>query len=238
METRLLGRDGSALADPEDVIPFLGRREKHWKQAFSAFEVAHSWFAAAPSEHGLPAAVRALLESEPSYAGARLTQAIFEKTTVLDGIARGESQTDVLAFVAIPEGSLVLGVEGKVNEPFGPRVSSWLNRSANRPARLAIVASWLGLEPEVTHALRYQLLHRAAAVLIEADNAGASDAALVVQSFSPGDVRKGFADFQAFAAAMGAPVDAPGTLSPPIARGAVCFRLGWTINPIYEAPQE
>jgi len=59
--------------------------------------------------------------------------------------------------------------------------------------------------------LRYQLLHRTVATLLEADRYGAKEAAMVVQSFSQN--RAGFVDFQAFAAALGTPVEKPGMVS-------------------------
>jgi hypothetical protein len=79
-------------------------------------------------------------------------------------------------------------------------------------------------------ALRYQLFHRVAATLIEAEKVHARDAALIVQSFD--QKRAGFEDFVAFADALGTPVIAPGKLSTPKGLGEITIRLGWTENPL------
>jgi hypothetical protein len=93
--------------------------------------------------------------------------------------------------------------------------------------RLAGLVDRLGLDPGAVGTLRYQLLHRTAAALIEAAHAGAKNAAMIVQSFSPDSVRAGFSDFQAFAAALGTPIEKPGNLSKAVERGGVKLRLGW-----------
>ncbi len=86
--------------------------------------------------------------------------------------------------------------------------------------------SLLGITGDVA-SLRYQLLHRSAAALIEAKAASAREALLVVQSFSPADRRAGFADFAAFTELMGAPVSEPGGLSSPVERAGTRLRFGW-----------
>jgi hypothetical protein len=49
----------------------------------------------------------------------------------------------------------------------------------------------------------------------------------VIQSFTTPEIRAGFLDFHAFTEAMGAPVEAPGRLSPAVGRGGVKLRFGW-----------
>jgi hypothetical protein len=80
--------------------------------------------------------------------------------------------------------------------------------------------------------LRYQLLHRSAAALIEAEVKGIGEAALVVQSFSTPELRAGFSDFRAFTAAMGAPIEEPGRLSVPVERSGIRLRFGWAQDTI------
>ena len=226
------GADGRPLARPEDVIHYLGKREAHWKARFSAYETAHSWFAA----HDVPPAVRATLDADPVFAEARLIKAIFEKQTVLDDFARGASQTDVLAILETRSGLAVLGVEGKVNEPFGSTVNEWNDFSPARLRRLAGLVERLRLAPSVSiGTLRYQLLHRAVATLLEAKAAGAHDAVMLVQSFNPDDVTNHFGDFQDFATALGAPVSHPGMLSRVVDLQGVRLQIGWTINPMKSA---
>lgn len=224
----LFGRDGVALARAEDVIPLLGM-PSHWREGRSAYETAHSWFDCAGS---LPPAIASLLATDPAFAGATLVRATFEKQTPLDDFGR-PSQTDVLAEVVTPSGPAVLAVEAKVDETFGPTVAEWqANDTPGRRARLAGLVARLGLVPDAVANLRYQLLHRSAAALIEAEAKGIGDAVLVVQSFSAPELRAGFPDFRTFTAAMGANVEESGRLSLPLDRAGIRLRFGWAQDAI------
>jgi hypothetical protein len=224
----LFGGDGLAMARAEDVIPFLAM-PSHWREGRSAYETAHSWFDCAGS---LPPAIAGLLATDAALAGARLVRATFEKQTRLDDFGR-PSQTDVLAEVVTPSGPATLAVEAKVDETFGPTVAEWsIDASAGKRARLAGLVARLGLSLDTVANLRYQLLHRSVAALIEAEANGIADAVLVVQSFSTPEIRAGFADFQTFTKAMGAPVEEPGRLSPAVERDGVKLRFGWAQDAI------
>ena len=54
------------ITKPEDVIPYLAKQGRHWKQGYSAYELAHSWVNA----DDIPAPVRSALDTCPDYAGA------------------------------------------------------------------------------------------------------------------------------------------------------------------------
>jgi hypothetical protein len=114
-----------------------------------------------------------------------------------------------------------------VDESFGPLIAEWDDGSTQKQKRLAGLVERLGLEKNAVAPLRYQLLHRTIATLPDAEREGASEAAMVVQSFSPSSIRAGFTDFQSFAAALGIPIDQPGELSCPIERVGVRLQLGW-----------
>jgi hypothetical protein len=215
------GSDGTPLLKPEDVIPFLGKKS-HWREGRSAFETAHSWLEA----DGIPTAVRAVLETDPAFRQATLIEATFEKKTDLDTFGR-PSQTDILALLSTGHGHVLLSVEAKVDESFGPLVSEWADGSIGKAQRLKGLVDRLNLTAEDVPNLRYQLLHRTVAALIEGEQAGVRDAALVIQSFSPASVRAGFDDFRAFAFAFGAKIDEPGRLSTAVTRGRIGLRLGW-----------
>ncbi len=232
MASIFFGGDGKPLSKPEDVIRYLGKREAHWKAKYSAYETAHSWFAA----NDLPPAIRAILDTDLTFADAKLRKAFFEKQTVLDDLGRGPSQTDVLAILDTKSGLAVVGVEGKVDEPFGPVISDWNDYSPGKLRRLAGLMERLNLaRADSIGTLPYQLLHRTVAALLEAKAADASEAVVLVQSFSPDNVRSRFGDFQAFTTALGAPVTRPGTLSRVIELQHVRLQLGWTINPMKSA---
>jgi hypothetical protein len=213
------------LSGPEDVKWLLAEPEKQWVAKYSAYETACSWFDA----QSLPKSIHAILQTDAVLKSARLKKAYFEKQTELDDSKRRPSQTDVLANVEISSGFAILGIEGKVREPFGELISKWNDYSPGKLRRLASLIDHLGLKPSLSIGnLRYQLFHRTVATLLEAERSKISEAAMIVQSFSPELV--GFKDFQNFASAMEIPVAAPGKLSDPKMLRNVQFRLGWTVN--------
>ena len=221
-------QDEKELSGPEDVKWLLAEPEKQWVAGYSAYETAWSWFGA----QGLPSTIQSILRTDAVLANARLKKAYFEKQTELDESRRRPSQTDVLAIVEINSGFAILGIEGKVKESFGRLIGEWNDYSPGKLRRLAGLIEHLGLKPSFSMgALRYQLFHRTVATLLEAERAKASEAAMIVQSFSPELV--GFNDFQDFASALGIPVAAPGKLSGPIELRNVQLRLGWTVNPLH-----
>ena len=84
---------------------------------------------------GVPGPVPAVLHKAEEFRGMELVEGFFEKETGLRSRGR-PSQTDLLALIGDGEGFAVLGVEGKVDEPFGPLVSEWLvDASANKRMR-------------------------------------------------------------------------------------------------------
>lgn len=219
------GPDGSVLLKPTDVIKFLGKQEKHWNKERSAYQTAHSWFLS----NGLPQSIAAILKSDSAFSDASLQKAIFENKTSLDRYGR-ESQTDVLAILETRKGTAILGVEAKVDESFGPLVQEWNDHGTGKLRRLVGLLDRLQFKSTAIGSLRYQLFHRTAATLIEAEKIGAHDAALIVQSFDKG--RAGFDDFAAFADAFGTPISSSGELSTPRQLNDVAIRLGWTENPM------
>jgi len=116
----------------------------------------------------------------------QLIAAHFEYPTEVWG--RGTSMTDVMAF--IPNG--VIGVEAKVDEPFGAIVSPWIfedekNNPDSPPHRTAVIQQYaraLNVSSIKLLDIRYQLLHRTLAAAITAKKHSASNAWMIVQSFS------------------------------------------------------
>jgi len=90
----------------------------------------------------------------------------------------------------------------KRDEHFDKLVGKWLkSASAGKKKRLEYITSKLGLPYPPPDHIRYQLLHRAAAAVIEAGNFKAGCAAMIVQSFSP--EHKRFEDFEKFLNSFG-----------------------------------
>ena len=208
------------MRQAEDVIPHLGKAI-HWKEGRSAKSLADAWFYA----NDIPDDVRAVLDQAAEYRDVELLDAFLERCTNLEDGRATPSQTDLLAILGARDGLAVMGVEAKVTESFGPIVEDWLDGGQGKQARLATLCARLGLDHASALPLRYQLLHRTVAVLLEARRYRTTRALMVVQSFCP--QRTGFADFAAFVEALGYPSVAPDRLTSSRAIGDIELRLGW-----------
>ena len=206
----------------EEIIPRLGKQELHWKKGRSAYELSTAWMAA----KGVPPIVAAVLDQAPEWKGAELLDAIFERETELGSRGR-PSQTDLLAVMALHDGNAVIGVEGKVDEPFGPRVGEWLAeaKDGNRLGRLTGLCATLGVDPAQQDRFFYQLFHRTCAAIYEAQRFKYPRALMLVHSFSV--TAAWFEEFAAFATAVGMPVQRPGTVSPSRKCAGIEMQLAW-----------
>ena len=149
--------------------------------------MAHCWEAA----DGLPTEIAALFEDD-----AELLLAIPERKTPLPG-SRKESQSDVFALIRSQSRVWAVTVEGKVNEPFGPRLGDWLvGASTGKLERMAFITELLGLPNPPPDDTAYQLLHRTASSIVEARRFGSNAAAMIVHSFS--SERRWFAENRRF----------------------------------------
>ena len=211
------------IVKPREVIPHLSKRERDWKKGYSAYELAHSWLNAGD----IPATVRSVLDTCPEYAGAQLVEGLFERDVDLRTPGR-RSQTDLLAFVKLAHGNAVIAVEGKVEESFANVVSVW-NDSPGKQRRLEALCASLGLRVADVGDIRYQLLHRTASAIYEAQRYRTRRALMLVHSFSTADTS--FRDFQAFAALMGTPVQTVNRVSEESECEGVRLRLAWVRDP-------
>jgi hypothetical protein len=219
---------GRRIGTPHDVRAYLADPIKHWKPEWSAYELAHAWVVS----DNLPSEVADLLRD--SYGECELVEGLFEKETVLPTRGAG-SHTDLLLLLKAATGDVVVGVEGKVREPFDKKVREWNDGGWGKRTRLADLCRRLDLDPAAVGELRYQLLHRTVATVLEAARYGAADAVMLVHSFDPGDAS--FEDFRAFAEALGLSDAAPGKLSAPIALAGINLRLGWARSPAKTAAE-
>lgn len=211
-----------AVSSPDAWKPLLAQPELHWKAGRSAHALAHAWQHAVDGG-GLPPEVAAVLAQDPGLDGIEPLLVIPEHETPLPGGREG-SHTDALVLARTRDALAVIGVEGKVTEPFGETVESWKkNASQGKQDRLAYLLDVLGLT-SVPNSIRYQLLHRAAAALIEARRFHARHAIMLVHSFDP--AQTGFADFQAFASLLGGEARAGG-LTIVGERDGITLALGW-----------
>ncbi len=181
---------------PGDWQRLLGDPIKHWRTGFSARTLAHCW----ENADMLPPEIETILS--PLGNPLRLLAAFPEHKVPLPGASRGDSQNDLFALMRAGERTIAVTVEGKVNEPFDQPLSKWLqNASPGKLQRLEFLQSLLGLKGTLPDNLHYQLLHRTASAVIEADNFKTDMAAMIVHSFSPD--RLWFNEFSRFVSLFG-----------------------------------
>lgn len=189
-----MGKFFVATRGPENWKNLLAQPDKHWKSGFSAKTLAHCWEEA----DGFPESVnRAFSLSElDNFTDVEFLLAIPEYKVPLPGGAR-PSQNDIFV-LAKSNGHLIsIAVEGKVAESFGPTVSEWQKSdSRGKRKRLKYLCALLGLSEEMIGSIRYQLLHRTASALIEAERFNARSALMLVHSFS--QAHEHFVDYDAF----------------------------------------
>ena len=216
-----------AVEQAADIIPRLGS-PIHWKQGRSAKALADSWTQA----ESLPPAIAEILRGTPEYADSQLVEAWFERKTELPDRQGRPSQTDLLALITARDGLAVLAIEGKVDEPFGQSVQDWLgpDRPETKLRRLEGLCDALGLRSKPVGDLRYQLLHRTVAAILEARRFRTPSAVLLIQSFCPNTT--GFADFRRFAERLGYASVEPGTVTEPKEVAGVVLRLGWVSDQV------
>lgn len=207
---------------PDAWKQFLAEPDKHWKIGYSARTLAHAWEAA----DGLPPEIVGMFAGAAGFRGEtpELLLAIPEHKVPLPGGWR-ESQNDVFALVRIGDRTVSMAVEGKVNEAFGPTVGEWLkDASAGKQDRMAFLCTTLGISNPPPAEIHYQLLHRAASAVIEAERFKTDAAAMVVHSFSP--ERTWFDTFERFVGLYERSVE-PGQLVEVLLPTGRPLILGW-----------
>jgi len=220
IEIRTLGDWQSRLGDPE----------KHWKRRASAMELAIDWtLAAVDREEGLPERIKGMLQAIPGCVQPCVKLAVPELRTALPG-GNTSSQTDLWVLLDAGDGFVSLSIEGKAEESFADLTSTWLNtdRSEGKEQRLEYLRSELGLSEADALSIRYQLLHRTVAALIEAREWKARAAVMIVQRFAgdPERPAKAWNDFVVFARHLGVTAT-PGVLLETKLRGSTPLWIGW-----------
>ena len=210
---------------PEDWARVLGDPVKHWRTGYSARSAAYSWETA----RGLPVEIAEALGPD-----VELLLAIPEHKVEMPG--RGaDSQCDVFALCRRSGELMVVAVEAKVDESFGPTIGDWLAEGGqNRRDRIDRLVADLSSPADPTPDLRYQLFHRTAAAVYEARRFGAREAVMLVQSFS--GAHRWREDFDAFVSYLGAAPDGP--LSAYTLPDGLELRLGWVTSSFPIVPDE
>lgn len=228
-----------AASSPECWKAGLAQPEKQWKTGFSAKTLAYCWQRA----NDFPLSVRRVFEQsqEESLHGLEMLLAIPEWKVPLPG-GSTESQNDVFVLARAADGLVIIMVEGKVDEPFGQPVKEWFRdkrrkqedeldgqragteTSDGRSDRLDFLCRLLELPRTGVSDLRYQLLHRTASALIEAERFTATRALMLVHSFSPTSLW--LEDYKAFATALGVQAE-ENAITHVGARSGIELYLGW-----------
>ena len=190
---------------PEDWQTVLSDPEKHWKSGYSAKSLALCWEEAC----GFPQEIRNVFcqSGVEVLEGIEFIRGDVEFETPLPGGPKG-SQSDILVLARANGQRVVLAVEGKVRESFGATVKRTHENAIKRapltsgvPKRITFLKQKLQIEEKNTDHVGYQLLHRAASALIEAERFGAATAVMLIHSFSQCDAR--IDDYKNFVALFG-----------------------------------
>lgn len=184
------------LESQDDWARKLGR-PSHMMPGRSAHALCTAWLDAGT----IPDDVRTVLDGESAVANLEALLVVVEHQVPLPG-GEAASQCDAWVLARRPTGSLVsIGVDAKVDEPFGETIAEWRRgESDGKRRRLHALLETLGVS-ELPEHLHYQLVHRAAAPILEARRFGADTALLLVQSFDNGDA--GFTAYREFVTALG-----------------------------------
>jgi len=213
---------------PSSWRAFLADPIVHWKRAKSAWELAVSWEAAAQTESGFPAQVRHALDANPLFAGAELLVAIPEHRVTLDDDRR-PSQSDLWLVIWTPNGYVSVTVEAKAGEEFDKPIDQWLKQeSEGKEKRLAFLTEKLGLSERLPGFIRYQLVHRTVAAILEAKRCRFKAALMLVQSFE--ESRTSWSDYQKFTELLGVP-STRNAITGPRRIDEIDLFLGWVDSP-------
>lgn len=214
----------------DDWRRHLADPAKQWRSGYSARELAECWEKA---EGFPPEFIELFARSEnPALNQMELLLAIPEYQVTLPGGGH-PSQNDLFILARAGDGRLAaIMVEGKAAEPFGDTLGSWLEgASRGKQRRLRYLWQLLGLAAEPPLHIRYQLLHRTASAVLEAERFGAGYALMIVQSFNP--EHRWLEDYQAFIKLFSAN-GGENELVELSCRNDICLHAGWVGSKLTE----
>ncbi len=155
------------------------------------------------SQPQFPSEITQVLDGsgDPAITGLELLIALPEWEVDLPG-GNTASQTDILAIARNQSELVILGVEAKVDEAFGPTLEEKKSGATQGQLdRIFYLERELGRTVPFEDHIRYQLLHRTISALLTARAFHAATAVMLVHSFSPAS--KWREDFEAFCQALG-----------------------------------
>jgi hypothetical protein len=164
--------------------------EKNWKIGYSALALAYCWEEAQANSHDFPVSIQRVFRNTKYkiFQDIKLLLAFPEyKVPLVGGLMPSVNDIFILAKGG---GQLIsVTVEGKVNEPFDKPVSEWkLNDEGGKIDRLKYLCEILGIiDIKLVENIYYQLIHRTASAIIEAEKFKANNALMLVHSFGNSD---------------------------------------------------
>ena len=183
-------------AGPGDWKGLLAKPEQQWARGKSARTLAHCW----EDCGGFPAEITTILR-HPTLREIKPLLIFPEWKVPLPG-GRSPSQNDVWVLAKAEDGLVSIAIEGKVDEPFGQTLGKWKEKaSPGKKDRLEYLISCLGLNAEPPDTIHYQLMHRTASAVIEAERFDAKAAVMLVHSFSQKNA--GFREYRNFGRLLG-----------------------------------
>ncbi|HEY0605470.1 MAG TPA: hypothetical protein VGD58_21290 [Herpetosiphonaceae bacterium] len=190
----------------EDWRRWGGPQHDHqWQDAYSAKECAKAWFRLGSAS--VPIELADLFRSHPLTSGLVVRAVLPEVETKLDTF-RGKGRVHDLVLLAdAPAGVVLVAIEAKAQESFGPTIDRAYAQSLQRPGSNAarrieqLTQAVFGRPLDDTlRSLRYQLVHAVAGTLIQAKQERAQLAVFVVHEFGSDtkSISNNHADFQRF----------------------------------------
>lgn len=211
--------------DPADWQRLLAKPNLHWKTGYSARSMAYCWTEA----QGFPTEIQTIFESSgvSCLHDLEFLIGIPEHEVPLPG-GRRPSQNDVFVLAKGSDGLVSITVEGKVSEPFDAPVDKrFADPTPGQTTRLEFLLDLLELSRDDVGGIGYQLLHRTASAVLEAQRFGARHAVMLVHSFSQEMMH--FDDYAAFAALYGQKAEA-NRLIEAKQLGNTTLYLGWVVG--------
>ncbi|MDE0181661.1 MAG: hypothetical protein OXL39_09980 [Caldilineaceae bacterium] len=185
---------------PGDWRCLLANPQKHWARGYSARTLAHSW----EDIDGFPAEISQALSMVPELEEIEPLLMFPEWKVPLPG-GSSPSQSDIWMLAKCKAGLVSIAIEGKVEESFDDPLGVWRkNASSGKLKRLKYLLQKLDLQEPISDKIHYQLLHRTASAVIEAQRFNASQSAMLVHSF--GSTDQHFKHFQSFVSLYGADI--------------------------------
>jgi hypothetical protein len=183
-----INKSGHDILSVEDWFKYAPPKKGklQWKDKRSAKELAQSWF-----RNGIPNPpheLGALMEAKFGT-GITFDEAKPECIIELDDFVGEHRNCDLVVLCNVGGKRMVINIEAKADEPFGDLIGEYYDRKTGSgssvPARIRQLSLALfGREPdEGIRGLRYQLLHAAAATLIETQRSGAQLGLFLVHEF-------------------------------------------------------